>query len=293
MTKLASVVLSNSAQSITLPVYGGSPTDMYILTGADGLGPPETNIHLGESVYRGSVYQGSSTQDREVVLLIGLNPRYALPSDLSVDAMRAEFYKFIAGSETLKITFNITAGSATDFVASTMETTGYIRRIEISPFSKTPQIQLTIACPFPFFSSPGFTNLSFPGTATPGSFIFDYYGTAITGFEMSFAITSAPTSIKLKSTANTGQSRTLVIPGTRVSGETFTIDTRPTSRRVYWTNPAIGSAYGDITGMCTVTPDQWPAVHPGHNTIQVLNQLDAVMSVIFTRMRYTNRYWGI
>lgn len=294
MSRLASIVMTNPAASITLPVYGGSNDDLYILAGADGLGPPEINITLGQSVYRGGVFQGSFPKDREIVFLVNLNPKYKSATTQSIAELRAVFYKLISGPDPITLTVNNAPSPVADYVPSTMKTIGYVRRIEAVPFAKVPQLQITFSCPSPFLESPSFTNIPYtPNTPSSAPFNFEYEGTAEAGFEFNFELTTAPTKVVVKAVANAGVAETISIPGPRVSGELFNVNTNPTARQVYWSNPAISTAYGDITGMCTVTPDRWPSVRPGNNTIQVLDGSNQPLPVITNRLRYITKYWGI
>lgn len=293
MSRLSSVVLTGSAQVITLPVYGGKTTDEYILTGADGLGPPEIDVALAQSVYRGGVYQGSSSRDREIVFLVGLNPRYS--STKTIADLRADFYKLMAGPDPLTIEFNIVPSVSGDFVPDAMGTIGYIRRIEIAPFTKSPQVQVTIACPSPVFDGADFIDVPYvPESFSSAAFTFQYEGTAPVGFEYKFTMNTAPTKVTLMSTANGGPPEVLSITGPRVQGETFDIQTDAAAgRRVYWTNPAVPGAYGDITGMAVVTPDRWPSLHPGTNVIQLLDHFDVPLPTIPRGIRYKPKYWGL
>lgn len=293
MSRLSSIVLSGPAVSVTLPVASAQPSDQYILTGADGLAPPELDVAIAQSVYKGGIFQGSYPKDREIVLLVGLNPSYASGAK-SVAELRSAFYRLVSGSDAVTVTINIQSGPTGDYVPTTIKTTGYIRRIEAVPFVKNPQVQVTISCPGSFLQALSATNVPYTPTATSAPISFAYEGTAITGFEFDFSLTgSVASSVIVRSLPNNGTAETITIPGARVSGEKFQIKTNPSGRQVYWTNPASGSAYGDITGMCTVTADRWPAVHPGNNVIQVFNEAMTALSIITTKIRYTANYWGI
>lgn len=294
MSRLASITMVSPARTIALPVIGAKPTDPYILTNAEGLGPPEIDISIGTSVYRGGVYQGSFPQDREIVLLVNLNMNYAISPIKSISEMRAEFYTLISGPDPVSITIKNTPSSGGDYVPDEMVTRGYIRRIEAAPFTKDPQLQLTIICPSPFFELPTKTSVPFtPNTPSSAGFQFQYDGTAVAGFQYSFKLTTAPNKVIVASRSNFGVEETITIPGPRAVGDLFAIDTDPGVRQVYWTSRDDPNGYGDITGMCLVTPDRWPSLHPGDNVIQVRDELNNALTVTPTKMEYTTKYWGL
>jgi hypothetical protein len=293
MSRLASVILSNSVQTITLPVYGGKPSDQYILIGADGLGPPEVDVTFGQSVYRGGIYQGSVPKDREIVLLVGLNPLWLSQSPKTPAILRAAFYTLMSGSDPVVITLNNIPSAPLDYVPDVLKTSGYIRRIEIAPFSKEPQVQVTIGCPSPYLESTVVTDVAVSSDPTLDPIIVNYDGTAICGFEMDFVTDMAGSSIRLRSQVASAPSENLVFPGNRVTGETFQVNTNSTGRKVYWYS-AGSSASGNITGMCSLTPAGiWPSLHPGQNTIFIRDGSGPIIRVKTTKFRYTAKYWGI
>lgn len=294
MRRLANVVIESPASTITLPVVDAKLDDVYILTGADGLGPPDINVALGHSVYRGGVFQGSIPGDREIVFLVELNPNYYAFEAKPVSELRAEFYKLISGPDPITLVFNMTPSESWEVGPATVIAKGYIRRIETVPFAKRPQVQLTFTCPSPTLDAMDYTNIPFtPNDPVSTPFNFEYLGSAIAGFEFNFELRSAPSKVIVKAFANNGVVETITIPGPRKSGEFFNINTSSTGRKITYSYPPSPSLDGDITGMCTITSGRWPSVRPGANTIQVFDGSNAPLAVVTSRLRYTAKYWGI
>jgi hypothetical protein len=83
-----------------------------------------------------------SIEKRDIVVRIELNPNFAL--NQSVSSLRDDLYRFIAASRsgTVQLRFkngnNVVAGLS-----------GFINKFEAAHFSKTPEVQLTIACEDP------------------------------------------------------------------------------------------------------------------------------------------------
>lgn len=294
MNRLTKIHLTGMTGTIPLPVVGVTASDRYILTGADGLGPPEIDVPLGHSVYRGGVYQGSFAKDREIVLLVSLNQYSSSVPTPPISALREAFYELLQGPEPVTITIYHSVTSDFRTPPEQMITSGYIRRIEIVPFDKDPKLQVTISCPSPYLSDLAESIVSLgPNTPSTASIKFPYYGTAITGFQYEFKLAANTSQIFVKTSYPGTSQEILTIPGPRVSGEIFKLNTNSDGRQVYWNNPSNQAAHGDITGMCTVTTDRWPSLHPGDNEIQVFGGDNSPLSVINTSMTFMGKYWGI
>ena len=143
---------------IDLPILNASSSDKYILKGADGLGPPGVEISMLNTRASRGYYQGKKTQLREIVIRVGLNLDYSTTE--TVADLRSKFYGFLSPGITEDIRIEFV--NETEPVAYT---TGYVKQLEIVPFSKTPEIQITITCDEKFLISPSATYVEAEGPA--------------------------------------------------------------------------------------------------------------------------------
>ena len=140
-------VLLTGITPISLPIVGALPSDVYILKSVEGLGPPEVDVSITKTLNAGGVYQGRQPQNREIVLMIGLNPNYKIGQ--TVSDLRESLYGFLTPGYLDHVVIEIVNG-----VTTIAKTIGYVKKIEINPFSKDPQVQVTLACLKPYFEAP-------------------------------------------------------------------------------------------------------------------------------------------
>lgn len=289
MSRLTQIVVSGAYGSLTLPVFG-SMTDPYIITAADGLGPPEIDVAIASRVYQGGIYQGSIPKDREIVLRLSLNPSYSSSAPVSIADLRAAIYRLLSGSVPVTVSvYTNSVDVSENLIAPVMQTVGYIYRVEVVPFSKDPELQLTIRCPSSYFKKP--TSESLP--VTPLVQPIKYNGTAPTGIRTIFVPSVTTMDLVLRMQSGQGPIETLVIPGVaRTAGESIIVDTTTDNRQVMWKKPP-ASVYTNITGMCTVQEDRWPALHPGDNIFQIWNTGNVNVPVTVSSFIFTKQYWGV
>ena len=124
---------------IDLYLSNADPSDPYILKSAEGLGPPEIDISIAATRHMDGYYKGRNAQYREIVLTIGLNPNYR--DNITVSDLRSRLYGLLSAGSSDSIDVVII-----DDDKRLMRTTGYIKKMEIVPFSANPEVQLTIPC---------------------------------------------------------------------------------------------------------------------------------------------------
>lgn len=176
-TKIRLIGLS----TVTLPIIGALPSDTFILKAADGLGPPESDVSISNSLETGGVYLGRRTHSREIVLRVGLNANFKLGQ--TPNSLRTILYGLLTPAETEAVKVQFLNGESIVAV-----TTGYVSKIEIVPFSKDPEVQIVIPCPETYLRDDVSTTV-IPSTKNP--FVIPNTGTAPTGFNMEITFTQA------------------------------------------------------------------------------------------------------
>jgi len=256
--------------SINLPIVGALPSDPYILKAADGLGPPPVDVAVSQTSIAGGVYRGSKPQSREIVLLIGLNPAFS--GGQTVADLRSSLYGMLTPGHRPEMHVDIMQDAA--IIATT---TGYVAKLEIVPFSKDPQVQLTIACPQPYLQGP--TELTIdPGD--PSAPEMTNIGTAPSGFQMDITLTATLSFWDLRDAS--GKYMRVIYPF--VPGDFLSFDTRPGSRAVYLYRASVFTNMLPYLDPLSI----WYQLHAG------LNVFDT-SSAFFTwgDVSYRPLYWGI
>lgn len=126
-------------QTVDLPVKGVKITDSYIFKGADGIGPTEVDVIISRSLGQAGTYQGRRPQAREIVIRVGLGPNWS-GGQTAADLREVLYGLLTPGYEDyMLVQFMLDETVLTS-------NKSWVKRCEIVPFAKDPEVQLTIAC---------------------------------------------------------------------------------------------------------------------------------------------------
>lgn len=260
----------NGLSVVDFPILGATPQDVYICKGVDGLGPPEIQVSLADTLNAGGYYQGRRPQNRQIVALIGLNPNYTLgqvPGDL-----RTSLYGMLNPGAGDDITVQIV--NVEDVLASTV---GYVSKMEINPFSDAPEVQITVDCTKPYLEA---TDELFLAPASKPSPLIDNVGTAEAGFHMEVQFTSDLSEWILQHSSG----RKMHFVYDFLTSDLLTIDTRPGNRGIWVTRSGITTNI-----IYSLTADSiWHMLHGGVNNFSTSSS-DFDWGDVF----YLPQYWGI
>lgn len=256
--------------TVDLPIVGSQPTDPYILTNADGLGPPEVDVSIKNTLNAGGFYQGRRPQSREVVLRVGLNPDFGVGQTAS--DLRETLYGMLTPGYLDYITLNV---MNEDTVLAF--TTGYVKKLEIVPFSADPEVQITIACVEQYLQAPNLLYVEPPLKSTP---VIDNVGTAPAGFQMTIEFTANLVTWSL--THVSGAKMAFVY--NFLIGDILKIDTRPGSRGIWLTRGLVTTNI-----IYALTADSiWFMLHGGENVFTSSSNAFNWGDVF-----YRPQFWGV
>lgn len=256
--------------TIDLPIVGAQPTDPYILKESDGLGPTDIDVSISETLHAGGVYQGRRTQTRELVFNIGLNPDYRVGQ--TVADLRTALYGMLSPGPSDSIEIQLIDG---DFVQAI--TTGYVKRLEITPFSKDPMVQLTISCLEPYLTAMYELYLEPDTLADP---VIENVGTAPTGFHMEVIFTSALSQWSLVD----AKDRVMQFDYDFLPNDTLVFDTRFGMRTIELTRELITTSIIRALSKNSI----WLQLHAGMNQFYTSSQ-----AFNWGDIYYRPKYWGI
>ena len=260
----------NGLTVVDFPIIGAKPQDVYICKSVDGLGPPEIDVAIEDTLNAGGYYQGRHPQNRQIVLLVGLNPNYTageVPADL-----RTSLYGMLTPGIDDKITVQIV--NVEEVVASII---GYVSKMEINPFSDTPEVQITTNTISPYFRSPDELFIEPADKAAPE---IENVGTAPAGFFMGVAFTADQAGWTLTHVSGKKMEFNFEFE----TGDLLEFDTRPGSRGIWVTRASV--RYNIIY---TLTQDStWFMLHGGVNTFATSSSAFDWGDVF-----YLPQFWGI
>lgn len=277
-------VFSPQPDAPVLPLGGLMPFDDPIhIRNIDGLGPVKADIaRTPFASGRGSLYQGSSTPDRNIVLTLGFNPDWE--GQQTVASLRQLLYRYLMPENWTKLRFFSQELPDVDIE-------GYVESCEPNMFSQDPEFQVSIICPEPDFIEADAT--IYNGVVDDGTLEleFEYAGTIATGYELrvDFAVDNPAYTgpLTIFHTAFAEEQMFKVDPVTIDAVRYFKLSSVVNAKRV----SAVAKADGAITNLLAVmTGDSvWPQIKAGENLFRIAANENGQAWTL----AYFNRYGGL
>jgi hypothetical protein len=124
---------------------GGTQTDPIQIRKITGLEPVKANINTSPyGSMDGESFNGASVPKRNIVITVGLNPDWNV---WTPEALRRLLYSYFMPKQQVRLVFR----SDDDFPP--VEIFGYTENVEPNIFSKDSEIQISVICPDPYFTS--------------------------------------------------------------------------------------------------------------------------------------------
>ena len=187
--------------------------------------------------------------------------------------LRSKFYGFLSPGITEDIRIEFV--NETEPVAYT---TGYVKQLEIVPFSKTPEIQITITCDEKFLISPSATYVEAEGAAPLSIYNL---GSAPTGLYFEVLMESDMDTWSLSN--DKGESFTINWPFEAF--QKLIVNTSSKNRQVLL-DDGVNEPVNVISGFDVSSG--WLYLYPGDNTLT-----PSVSSFEWGEISYQAKYWGI
>lgn len=260
---------------IDLPITRLTPADPFQVNNVSGLGPPELDNSIVEDQDPGGQYLGRTAQAKEIVVLVGLNPDRSTGETIA--DLRFKLYGLLSPSvNPLKQGVII---SLLRNGVPVVEIEGYVKRLEIVPFSKSPQVQITFACLSPYFRDVADTELDPVPSST--TWEIENEGRAPTGLYFRLKFLAGVSSFTLAVQNNA----TMEFVSEFLIGDELEVNTNPANRFVgLWRTDEWIKKLGILT-----PESEWAVLHGGTNTISVSNPSD----IQWMFFKYRTQYWGV
>ena len=182
--QLAYIVNSSVITPLDLPLDSAILGSQFILKSVEGLGPPDVNIAISNTLYSGGVYQGRQPQNRQLVFKIGYQPDFG--KNKTVGDLRSELYRFLTPKFGLPVTISI----QNDVRTTIARTQGYVKSIDPDIFSEEPEVQIAIDCLSPYLMNWGQSHPN-PASLPKNPLTVTNIGDAPSGFYMQLTLTAA------------------------------------------------------------------------------------------------------
>lgn len=262
--------------NVNLPLYGGSLNEPYLISNVDGLGPPELDVLLAETHAPGGIFVSRHAQGREIVIRCGLNPSYS--TGQTVSDLRHTLYGLLsprAASANLSIRVTLMLRGVPQ-----VYTEGYVKRIEIVPFSKDPEVQITISCLGPYLNS--MADVSVVGiNETQDLWVIQNDSLAPTGiyFKVKFIRACSTFGIQILG------SESMTFYSAFTANDVLTVDTNEATRFVGLARNNVYIRHMELLS----DESEWLTLNGGLHWISTSNPSDFE----WVEFKYRPRYWGI
>ena len=251
-----------------------------------GIGPVKANINTTPfASSKGEYFSGSSSTKRNIVLTVGCNPNW---EDLSMSNLRTDvLYQYFMPEQEIFLRF----------ISTHMPNViihGYVESCEVNPFSKDPELQVSVICPQPDFVASLATLVT--GATSDGTFAnlteIEYEGNVPTGFDLSItssvALAAYTGPFLVKNILNIlGTQETLEIQPSTLVDSTHTLEIGTVDGNKY-VRKLVSGSYTSILSMLTAA-SVWPKLRNGDNRFGVQTSV----SGLTWQMYYFARYGGI
>lgn len=144
LTELKAFSPWHDIPELILSENGRAETDLIQIRNIEGLDPVEADVNQTPfGSIDGTAYVGSSVQSRNIVLTLRPNPNW---DNWTYESLRRLLYKYFAPKKPTKLEFY------SDDIAA-VEIEGITEKVSVNQFSNDPEVQVSIICPYPYFTS--------------------------------------------------------------------------------------------------------------------------------------------
>lgn len=245
----------------TMPLNGGrAETDLIQIRNIDGLDPVKASVNTSPfGSVDGASYVGSSVLSRNIVLTLHPNPDW---DTWTYEGLRRLIYSYFMPKRNTRLVFY-----SDDMIP--VEILGIVEDVQVNMFTQDPELQVSIICPDPYFTSldpiviTGLTGPN-PGTAP---MVIEYNGTVESGMVVKVTATPDPAPSGIAVQIGNPVLTYFAVAATVDSTNYFEISSVP--MRKYIQNVNIGN--GVITNILAKAQEgsQWPIFQPGENEFTV------------------------
>lgn len=276
--RFTKIVLATATFAIHLHKDTASPSDPYILRGADGLGPSQASLSIayGELKYR-------EAANKEPVFLIGLNPDHS--TDQTASDLRDELYGLISKARYYETFIQFYDGPDILCVAK-----AFVRNIEVVPFDKDPRVQVTFATTRPYFEALLPVNIGENIGTNLRSMTNE--GTDVSGFAGKVQFPSAATSFKL---TDLSTNEIFQLNYSFLSGDILSFSTQEGNRYITITRNTGGQEPSVIPIPKAMTANSsWLTLKRGLNSFSyVTTNGNNLVNITWLENTYVPKYLGV
>ena len=279
LTRLRAYSSWLDAPTLPLSDDGREETDLLQIRDIQGLDPVKAAVNTSPfGSVDGAAYLGSNVPIRNIVLTLRPNPNW---DDWTYEKLRRLVYSYFMPKLLTQLVFY------SDDIPP-VEIFGYVEDCNVNPFSKDPEIQVSIICPDPYFTALDATVVLGQSTRDNSNpTIIEYNGSIEAGINVEVTRVSdpAPTFIGIQ----------IGDP----SIQTFRVTASVNSTQYFVMNSTAGQRYAQTISLSTgvisnllskiLEGSTWPTLQLGTNKFSIITD----QGVQNWKLTYYERYGGL
>jgi Phage tail protein len=270
-----------SAPTLLLDENGRAEADLIQVRNITGLDPVKASV--GTSPYGsvdGASYVGSSVLSRNIVLTLHPNPNW---DTWTYESLRRLLYSYFMPKRATRLVF-----LSDDLIP--VEISGIVESVAVNPFSKDPEVVVSIICPDPYFVSVDPTVVTGQTVRSGGeAIVVEYNGTIETGMHVTVTWVEDPVPGDIGIQIGDPLLTYFATHANVNASKYFEVSSLP--MRKFVQNVEIGS--GIITNLLSKVHIQegssWPTLQPGENEFSVVTD----QGVQDFELTYYERFGGL
>jgi hypothetical protein len=265
LTRLEAYSSWVDAPVLALSDNGREETDLIQIRNITGLDPVKATVNTSSfGSVDGVAYLGSNVPSRNIVLTIHPNPDW---DTWTFERLRRLLYSYFMPKQLSRLVFY------SDDIPP-VEIFGYVEDYNVNPFSRDVEIQVSIICPYPYFTAVNPTVVTGQSTRDNSNPVeIEYNGSIDTGINVELTRISdpAPTFVSIQS--GDPSISTYRVTASVSATTYFLMNSIPGQR--YAQNVSLST--GVITNLLSKIIDgsTWPTLQPGTNDFSVITDQGA------------------
>lgn len=248
----------------------------YDIQDIQGLDPVKATLVSSSFAQQdGAQYQSARRESRNIRLILGLYPDYALDN---VRSLRQRLYPFFMPKTAVNLRFFMDDGLTVDI-------NGRVESFESAMFTEDPAVDVSILCFDPDFLEPDEVVVTGSSTSGESSLTVNYTGSVETGIEFKLNVNRTMSEFTIYHQAPDGTVRTMDFQAPVINGDVVTINTVSGFKSATLTR---GGADSSI--LFGISPQSnWMELDTGANGVRIYAEGASVPYTI----TYTRRYGGL
>ena len=251
-----------SAPVLSLNDNGRVETDLIQITNIDGLEPVKASVSTSPfGSVDGEAYTGSSVLGRNIVLTLHPNPNW---DNWSYESLRRLIYSYFMPKRPTRLVFY-----SDDIIP--VQISGIVESVTVNPFSKDPEIQVSIICPDPYFTALNAEVITGQSVRPDGEIAaIDYDGSVEAGIyvKVTSVSGSSPTSIGIQ--IGDPAISYFTVAATVSGSMYFEMSSIPMQKYVQNIDMNTGVIINLLSKITVQEGSLWPILQPGENDFSVI-----------------------